>query len=51
MEDNNHGEWPKKQQKMMKKASIIRDAKVRGEEHINHVGNIVPKRVTGEDCK
>lgn len=51
MDANNPCEWPKKRQKMIKKESVIRDAKVRGEEHVNHVGNLVPKRATGDDCR
>lgn len=44
-------EWPKKRQKSVKKESIIRDKKVHGEEHVNHVGKMVRKRKTGEDCR
>lgn len=48
MEDSNHLEYPKNYRKWKE---IMRDAKVWGEEHVNHVANLVPKQVTGEDFK
>lgn len=46
--DANNPEWQKTAENDFKKR-VRRDAKVRGEE--NHVGNLVPKRTTGEECR
>lgn len=43
--------WPQKRAKVVKKECKIRDLKVHGEEHINHVGKLVPARRTGNDCR
>lgn len=44
-------EWPKKKEKKIKKETLIKQAKVRGEEHINHRGKHIPIRSTGEPCR
>lgn len=43
--------WPRRKPKKLKKALQIRDAKVKGLEHINHKNKLVPARVTGGNCR
>lgn len=43
--------WPRKRKAKGKKEDKIRNAKVTGEEHINHVRKLIPARTTGEDCR
>ena len=43
--------WRTKKAKKIKRKTIIQQLKVRGEEHINHKGNLARARRTGEPCK
>ncbi|KAI4464122.1 hypothetical protein MML48_4g00007777 [Holotrichia oblita] len=51
--DGECSEWPERKKRKEKKSSVITLAKIKGEEHVNHVGKLVNKRKTGEDrrCK
>lgn len=44
-------EWPKRKEKKVKKETLIKLAKVRGEEHRNHKGKLITARATGEPCR
>lgn len=44
-------DWPKRKPKKVKRSLQIRDAKVKGLEHINHKNKLVPARITGGDCR
>ena len=43
--------WRTKKANKIKYKTMIKQLKVRGEEHINHKGNLVRARRTGEPCK
>ncbi|KAI4455560.1 dna-directed rna polymerases i ii and iii subunit rpabc2 [Holotrichia oblita] len=49
--DGECSEWPERKKRKEKKSSVITLAKIKGEEHVNHVGKLVNKRKTGEDCR
>lgn len=51
MSDSGENEWPKKRKRKTLKRTLIKQDKVAGRAHVNHVGNIVCKRVTGPDCR
>lgn len=42
---------PERKLKKTPKASIIKMAKVKGEEHINHKGRLIEKRTIGRNCR
>lgn len=50
-DENNVTNWQKKKKKCVKKETVIKENKVRGVRHINHVGKEVPARCTGPDCR
>lgn len=43
--------WPCKRSRKVKKADVIKEKKVKGEEHVNHVGKLIPAVEVGPDCK
>ncbi|KAF5297326.1 hypothetical protein FQA39_LY12165 [Lamprigera yunnana] len=49
--DGESSEWPERKKRKQKKSSVIKIAKINGEEHVNHVGKLVNKRQTGKDCR
>ncbi|KAF5284393.1 hypothetical protein FQA39_LY17068 [Lamprigera yunnana] len=49
--DGESSEWPERKKRKQKKSSVIKIAKIKGEEHVNHVGKLVNKRQTGKDCR
>lgn len=44
-------EWPKRKRCGEKKETLIKKAKVRGDEHVNNAGKLVERRQTGPDCR
>ncbi|KAF5276303.1 hypothetical protein FQA39_LY06652 [Lamprigera yunnana] len=49
--DGESSEWPERKKRKQKKSIVIKIAKIKGEEHVNHVGKLVNKRQTGKDCR
>ncbi|KAF5278633.1 hypothetical protein FQA39_LY00675 [Lamprigera yunnana] len=49
--DGESSEWPERKKRKQKKSSVIKIAKIKGEEHVNHVGKLVNKKQTGKDCR
>lgn len=44
-------QWTKKRKRSIKNETLSRQARAEGKEHVNSVGNLVPMRTTGNDCK
>lgn len=42
---------PERKVKKIPKASLIKIAKVKGEEHINHKGKLINERTIGGNCR
>lgn len=49
--NSNQANWPRRKEKRLKKSIQIRDAKVKGLEHINHKNQTVAARETGANCR
>ncbi|CAG4917086.1 unnamed protein product [Colias eurytheme] len=49
--DVNNTPWPRKRPRKVKKAEAIKEKKLKGEEHVNHVGKLIPAVEVGPDCK
>ncbi|KAF5301219.1 hypothetical protein FQA39_LY10805 [Lamprigera yunnana] len=49
--DGESSEWPERKKRKQKKSNVIKITKIKGEEHVNHVGKLVNKRQTGKDCR
>lgn len=48
-----HGEtnWKRRHENRIKKEEVIKQQKIKGQEHINHVGKLVAARQVGPDCR
>lgn len=42
---------PRKKQRQARRQSVVKLAKVKGDEHVNHVGKHIPQRTIGPDCR
>ncbi|CAH0558801.1 unnamed protein product [Brassicogethes aeneus] len=49
--DLNPDDVPVKKPKKVRNSVIIRDKKVKGLEHVNHKGRLIPAKSLGEDCR
>ncbi|KAF5300702.1 hypothetical protein FQA39_LY11064 [Lamprigera yunnana] len=49
--DGESSEWPERKKRKQKKSSVIKIAKIKGEEQVNHVGKLVNKTQTGKNCR
>lgn len=43
--------WPEKKQKKDHPKDLIKEAKVKGLEHRNHSGKVIPSKTVGSDCR
>lgn len=50
MDRNNATNWPERKPKKIRHSTEIKDAKVKGLEHINHRNKVIEQRRTGPDC-
>lgn len=42
---------PKKRKRQVHKKELIKSAKVKGEEHVNHAGKRINAKAVGDDCR